>query len=590
MAVPTTEGRKFYQYQPLGSEDEVRLLILAAGTCTDDIRCDLRPYSLSSIPQFDAISYAWEDISKPHEVFCNNESIPVTRSAYIALQYLRHAIRDRVIWIDAICINQGSDSEKSHQVCLMREIYSQARQTHVWLGEDVGNNAKLAFEHISRLADCLSLTENQAEAELRQSIAIDYHIREGMFEDWALEFIKAIAPVFDQSWFRRLWVVQEVALSFHAKLCFGNHSISMPGFMAVMTMMGAFHELNYHQRMFAFHSMGNLVNMGVVQAMIEGQRDDFDTKQPLNILELLRYTENFAHTDPRDKIYALLGLAYTPGFVIDYSLSTEATFRRFGDWALATFPNLAVLSYSRGVTPSEWRVPSWNPSADMDGLPISLLLVDHYQASGETSDEGEESTVAEDTLWTLNQDNELCLRGILVDTVSEVGKGALNASSPVDLIFAILEAQQIANCEPQDLNDDRYRKFCKAMTLETAMNNTKALPQQAEWFHDYSFALQSQQKHDDENHHTRNVVKHLQCKWARHRWFCRTLGNRFAFVAWRANPGDGIWIIHGSRIPYILRKQADGNFKLVGECWIQGLMEGEGFRTSEPIWDDICLI
>jgi hypothetical protein len=570
------EGRQLYQYEPLRTDEEVRLLVLAAGASSGEIRCDLKHYSLSSIPRFEAVSYAWGDISKSHEVLCDNDHILVTKSAFIALQYLRHRDRERFIWIDAICINQGSDVEKIHQVGLMREIYTQAWQTLVWLGDDIDNNAELAFDYISQLDECLDSEylddEYRSEPELRKRITTRYQIREGMFEDWALGFINAIAPVFDQSWFRRLWVVQEVALSNSARLIFGNHSMSMAKFMAVMNFMSAFHELNLHQQRFAFHSMGNLISIDIVQDMIQQERDGLPGNQPFNILELLRYTEKFVHTDPRDRIYALLGLTETPGLLIDYALTTETTFRRFGVWALDAFPNLALLSYARGVAQSKWDMPSWVPSADMDGLPYSLLNVDHYQASGMTLINGGESAGGLDNLWTLNQNRELCLKGIFVDRISEIGWGALNAATPKDLKYALLEAEGIAKCRSRNLEDSRYKRFCAAMTLETAADNTKASSQQAEWFHEYLLAIKSQTEQSGEIHHSRHIVQFLLRHWARYRWFCRTRRDRFAFVPWRSWPGDGIWIIRGARIPYALRRQPDGKFKLVGECWIQAAL------------------
>ena len=125
--------RHLYQYEPLRDVHEVRLLVLAPGAHSDEIRCELKHYFLSSIPKFDALSYAWGDISMSREVLCNNECIPVTESIFIALHYLRHKDLGRTIWVDAICINQGSNVEKSHQVALMRRIYSQAQKTLVWL-------------------------------------------------------------------------------------------------------------------------------------------------------------------------------------------------------------------------------------------------------------------------------------------------------------------------------------------------------------------------------------------------------------------------------------------------------------------------
>lgn len=40
----------------------------------------------------------------------------------------------KVYWIDAICINQQDDAEKSTQVQAMRDVYDQAKLVIAWLG------------------------------------------------------------------------------------------------------------------------------------------------------------------------------------------------------------------------------------------------------------------------------------------------------------------------------------------------------------------------------------------------------------------------------------------------------------------------
>lgn len=47
----------------------------------------------------------------------------VTYNLEVALQQLRHAERERILWVDALCINQENDLEKSEQVRPMGRIY-----------------------------------------------------------------------------------------------------------------------------------------------------------------------------------------------------------------------------------------------------------------------------------------------------------------------------------------------------------------------------------------------------------------------------------------------------------------------------------
>ena len=42
-----------------------------------------------------------------------------------------------------------------------------------------------------------------------------------------------------------------------------------------------------------------------------------------------------------------------------------------------------------------------------------------------------------------------------------------------------------------------------------------------------------------------------------------------------AKPNDIICLFPGSRVPFILRKQSNGYYSLVGECYVHGIMLGE---------------
>jgi len=122
-----------YQYSSLTAPDKIRILILSPGTGSEPLKCQLKHALLFDDPRYDAISYAWGDPSKPRGIICGGRSIS------------RQENEEITIWADAVCIHQGSDTEKNHQLALMGQIYSQAARTLVWLGEDKTNCAAVAF-------------------------------------------------------------------------------------------------------------------------------------------------------------------------------------------------------------------------------------------------------------------------------------------------------------------------------------------------------------------------------------------------------------------------------------------------------------
>lgn len=61
-------------------------------------------------------------------------------------------------------------------------------------------------------------------------------------------------------------------------------------------------------------------------------------------------------------------------------------------------------------------------------------------------------------------------------------------------------------------------------------------------------------------------------------YFCRTTEGRLGWAAPHSRPGDMIYVVLGSKSPHLLRPQKDGTFKLIGQCYVQGIMNGEYLR------------
>jgi hypothetical protein len=586
-----------YQYRELQDPQEFRLLILSPGSRSDTIRCQLKHVLLSSNPVFEALSYVWGDTSKPREILCQDKSIAVTESLFTALRYLRHEDQERTIWADAVCIDQGFDHEKNHQLALMRKIYSGAAQTLVWLGEDKNYCAEKAFNYFSKLYECL-VEENRFKWQTRDCISSEYQVHGIALRDWFIEFIDVVAPIFDMPWFYRLWVVQEVVMAKQAMLIFGTKSIPMDHFIGVIERMNNIEEMSYYQERYNFHALCNVIDMEIIRKRIKRTTYRVDNQMP-EVLELLRETERLLHTDPRDRIYAILGLATDPGFSADYTLSTEETFTSFASLALGAFPGLVLLSYSRGVSSSKWMLPSWAPSPDMGGLPVSLLWVDHFRASGEIS--GRKEVEEARYNWYIGPGNDLHLRGRVIDFVKKTGARWVNAARLEEKRYSLLEAAWVAECGSATFEDERYKRFCAAMTLQLNTTKGRAPRAQTEWFHHYFQRITKQrlpkvpdEQGGDPNHEVLetndNAIATIHTIWPRYRYFCLTGEDRFAWVAHRTEQYDKICVIRGARIPYVLRPQLNGKYMLVGECWIQGLMEGEALDLPGFEWEDICLI
>lgn len=144
-----------YQYPPLSGPRCTQLIRLYPGTTKDPscpLSCDLDEIDLDDPPKYLALSYTWNGETPSEPLTIGNAQVGsspaagsqllITPNCAAALRACRRSLHRRInrrkcvkIWVDAICINQGSNDDKSSQVAMMAEIYNQAKRVVVWLGE-----------------------------------------------------------------------------------------------------------------------------------------------------------------------------------------------------------------------------------------------------------------------------------------------------------------------------------------------------------------------------------------------------------------------------------------------------------------------
>ncbi|KAH8814954.1 heterokaryon incompatibility protein-domain-containing protein [Xylogone sp. PMI_703] len=124
-----------YEYTPLEKDSHViRLITILPGAFGDELHCNCLNTKLEDAPVYECLSYAWGLPNFSSSILIDGHTLPITPNLEEALRHLRYPYEKRVMWIDAICINQAANEERSSQVQIMGEIYSRARQTIVWIG------------------------------------------------------------------------------------------------------------------------------------------------------------------------------------------------------------------------------------------------------------------------------------------------------------------------------------------------------------------------------------------------------------------------------------------------------------------------
>lgn len=161
--------------------------------------------------EYEALSWNWGTESKDCGIRVldgikhSQRRLAVSRELALALKYLRHPKTDRILWIDALCINQADHEERNHQVQMMSRIYNCAQQVCVWLGQD-NDDSTVAITFIREIM----LLENfDAISEKKENA-----------HKW-----RSLLLLMQRPWFSRKWVVQEIALARAATIYCGNDQI-----------------------------------------------------------------------------------------------------------------------------------------------------------------------------------------------------------------------------------------------------------------------------------------------------------------------------------------------------------------------------
>ena len=349
---------------------QIRLLTIEAGDHESDICCTINTVSLTTNPppKYEALSYCWGDMTDTriitlcHPDFQEDIRQPFTVTANLAsaLHCIRLEDRKRTVWIDAICINQSDVLERGHQVSFMRSVYKSAERTLIWLGDDDGT-VGMAWELVAAIVRKMMHFDqpNQLElnAEYTNSVAheISDHLTDlrnpgnlvSQSEDLPpLESThwSALARFLARPWFRRVWVIQEAAVSDSATVYCGDNEIEFVaiGFAASWIsrnnlLMQTGHEgFRWADNVTFMFRFANPVAMAVL------------SPNPLPLLWLIR---DYDATDPRDKVFASLPLMFNedvgqllPEILIpDYTKSTEAVYRDLARYAIRADRNLDSL-------------------------------------------------------------------------------------------------------------------------------------------------------------------------------------------------------------------------------------------------------
>ncbi|RSL64338.1 hypothetical protein CEP54_004833 [Fusarium duplospermum] len=289
----------FFHHQPLSfGKSPFRLLRLHHGTGYP-IQCSIVEDDLDDLEnlmEYSALSYAWGDSYAGQMINVDGRVLYITGSLHEALEYLRDRKEDRTLWTDAICIDQTNIMERGHQVARMGRIYKHANNVIVWLGL-AGQNANLLITTLARLYQKV-LSQPFRKWRFRDDRWKDAwkklhggDISGGPFH---LQLINGLDELTRMPWFTRVWIIQEVANAKRARIQCSAGAIDARFLALAPWLLG--HSIDEQPQ-------------AVFDIFPGPSRECSWWNENRTLGTLLGKFQKCQATDPRDRVYALLGIA-----------------------------------------------------------------------------------------------------------------------------------------------------------------------------------------------------------------------------------------------------------------------------------------
>ncbi|KAI9868244.1 MAG: hypothetical protein M1813_006989 [Trichoglossum hirsutum] len=576
---------------------EVRILELLPGPEGSQLSGRLVRYSLDdryARQPYGALSYMWGEATAAKSIRLNqNTALEITDNLEAALQVLRYQDRVRVIWVDAICINQADIQERNHQVQLMRLIYRNSETVHIWLDIDID----LASPAMAKLQ---TFDDQSTEEDLGTDAL----------------FWGPLSAVFKNQYWTRLWIQQEItnaaSLTIHCR-------------KALLPVINLYHYIRVFNHRVAAVDINTpswvdwldvSPNIRLPQrfGMIDSSHEPLQGSTlggDLNLLEVLDSSFKFKCTDDRDRIYGILYLAcdYSEGDIaINYEGSVGEAYTSVAQFVLRKYGSLNFLLYAglNWKDPRKERsLPSWvpdwrNPSTRMwlsyqpKFLQIATPLMQKLRP------------------WFSDNGTVLHIYGMHIDSIDEVflfpeGVALYNTSAATFLEICRSVIRKALSNQPgseRDRHESDGFHLPQWQVLICALTGVDNLKPEDPDSHDKlkrGFSISADRFIETTRsskaalgHRTLSFLDIIQMNgtpqsesgqvFARLVW--GIIGKHHPFVGTHggvgmaiqgAKPGDQVWVILGCDRPMVLRPIGE-QFLVVGEGYYDGVNRGELLR------------
>ncbi|KAF4628030.1 hypothetical protein G7Y89_g10120 [Cudoniella acicularis] len=609
---------QLYKHSPI-YKDEFRLALLQPATTENDpIRCRIVS-TTDFTTSYEALSYTWRnpDLSWA-DIEVNGRRFLIPDNLRGALQFLRLRDHERVLWIDAICINQMDLEERGHQISNIQCIFQYASRVCIWLGEE-DESSKRAMQFIEKLGQVSDL---------------DNIVRDSTFdEEWRAVKGNHLVRADSIDWRQLDSCLALLVLKSQISMRYGP-----------VTEFGASRLVDVVNQIFRRNELGEI------------------QEPSLSLEALVTKLSPFQSTDPRDRIFALLGLANDTGRWSktqepwEHKFETASIEKDQGETNLAGPPGQEARHLQVSATDLQYLKVGEISSIQSSILeskqsrekPLggqSNISIDYSKAFSQLCDEFVSFTIAKSgsldiifqpwapdssgsalSSWICTLDHQafdlrsnegwpeavrinadpLVSRSGHSPTYSASGKfkaqkgwrisGNKDGSSGLRVMGAIVDSVDAIAAPAWGGNmPTEWLEFCgmsKDTVPEATWHTLVAGPMETT-LHEFSDASVV-----DVNRIQRDEPGSIKSEFWRRaqaviwdRSLIKTKQGRLGMVPHHAEIGDCICILFGCSVPVLLRESQYGIYRLVGESYIFGIMDGEALdihnKAIETTWFDI---
>ncbi|KAK8137518.1 hypothetical protein PG984_003011 [Apiospora sp. TS-2023a] len=575
-------------YQPLNREDrEIRLFDLFPGKDGDPITGRLRVVSLNRKPRFDCLSYVWGSPDPQTAISLEGGgSLSIGPSLRLALSDIRRKWRSIKLWVDALCINQQDEEEKSNQVPMMSDIYRAARLTRAWLNHDIDPSCP-ALRALPWLAEN-TYHPNKPEVVVnscwQNTIKRRLHLLQEL-ESHVWNFWKPATDILKNEYWSRVWIQQELIVSrevrFHIRKVeiTGRHLLRLRDNLVISS---------YHANKNGADHPGYGIERGytiylsrISNRIVQAKRNKSNTP----LIYLATKPIGLQASDPRDAIYGCLALANPTEIStlrVDYCLPLTQVYGDVIRNHLLYWKNLDFMLFGSRYSPVEY--PTWLP------MPQRHLRFEVYLGSEPLEFDwlGIPASVSHDSL-------RLEVKECQLDTITHTSRKTSPGHVPiVDELQEILEYHH-------ELHDDTIEgEFWASRSLSAILKWPFPLGQgvhpynvaeKAIWEFlevakneqhgelDWGAAIRSITNSRTVNEEVLGALMHVR-RTIRWNLPIATHHGRLGLVSCTNPevtplPTDQIWLVAGCSQPVVLREQGPGTgqFSLIGTALFAEFMD-----------------